>query len=213
MDEAGGDSFDTLPEHTSAHRWFKRAVAKVIISAELESILSGGCFDYDRHERQYHIAGTTIIALDHGGESLSMPTAEDRRHLASLVGRLAQRLISNQGGGEALHAALEEGLGREDYAQRLQKGLLALSGILSYLTPADVAGVVANCWLQGSVCQEVDAELSRILQPRAGIGRIREIPVWLRDIVLWRNSGVTKIGKSHEWPHQLFGDGSRHETR
>lgn len=208
MDEARGDSFDALPEHTSAQRWFKRAVAKVIVSVELESILSGGCFDYDRHERQYHIAGTTIIALDHGGESLRAPTADDRRHLASLVGRLAQRLISNEGGGDALHAALEEGIGRDDYGQRLQKGLLALSGILSYLTPADVAGVVAHCWFQGTVCQEVDLELSRIIPASAGIGHLRELPAWVRNIVLWRKSGVTRVGKTQRGQQSLSDDSS-----
>lgn len=213
MDEAPGDTFDALPEHTSSQRWFKRAVAKVIISSEFESILSGGCFDYDRHERQYHIAGTTIIALDHGGESLSVPTAEDRRCLASLVSRLAQRLISNEGGSEAIHATLEQGLGRDDYAQRLQKGLLALSGILSYLTPADMAGIVANCWLQGSVCEEVDAELSRVIPSAIGIGELRAAPVWLRDIALWRKSGVTKLGNSHGVSQHRLSDGRGDQPR
>jgi hypothetical protein len=196
MDEAPGDSFDALPERTSTQRWFKRAVAKVIISGELESILSGGGFDYDRHERQYHVAGTTIIALDHGGEALTAPTAEDRRCLASLVGRLAERLMSHDGNGEALHAALEQGLGKDDYAQRLQKALLALSGILSYLTPSDLAGIVASCWIQGDVCQEVDAALTRVIPDNTGIGQLRATPAWLRNIVLWRKSGVTKISHS-----------------
>jgi hypothetical protein len=198
MDEAPGDTFDALPERTSAQRWFKRSVAKVIVSTEFESILSGGGFDYDRHERQYHIAGTTIIALDHGGEALTAPTAEDRRCLASLVGRLAERLISHDGNGEALHAALEQGLGRDDYAQRLQKGLLALSGILSYLTPTELAGIVVSCWIQGGVCDEVGAALTRVLPDATGVGQLRTTPAWLRDIMLWRKSGVTKIGRPHE---------------
>jgi hypothetical protein len=193
MDEASGDTFDALPEHTAAQRWFKRAVAKVIISSEFESILSGGGFDYDRHERQYHVAGTTIIALDHGGESLAAPTVDDRRCLASTVGRLAQRLISNEDNGFALHDVLNQGLGRDDYAQRLQKGLLALSGIISYLTPTELVGIVGNCWLQGNVCKEVDEELRRMLPRSAETDRLREISPWLRDIALWRRSGIVSL--------------------
>lgn len=193
MDEARGDSFDALPERTAAQRWFKRSVAKVIISSEFEAILSGSCFDYDRHERQYHIAGTTIFALDHGGEALSVPNDEDRLRLGALVGRLAQRLNSDGGNGEALHAVLGQSLGRDDYSQRLQKGLLALSGILSYLTPTELAGIVANCWFQGGVCAEVDAELARVVPLDARTRQLRDGPRWLRDIVLWRRSGLTRV--------------------
>jgi hypothetical protein len=194
MDEARGDSFDALPERTAAQKWFKRAVAKVIISAEFESILSGGGFDYDRHERQYHINGTTIIALDHGGEALTPPSAQDRRCLASLVGRLAERISSYSGSGEALHAVLGESLGRDDYAQRLQRGLLALSGILSYLAPTELAGIVANCWFQGVVCAEVDAELARVVSQSGEARQLHDCPGWLRDIALWRRTGIVKLG-------------------
>jgi hypothetical protein len=104
--------------------------------------------------------------------------------------------MSHDGNGEALHAALEQGLGKDDYAQRLQKALLALSGILSYLTPSDLAGIVASCWIQGDVCQEVDAALTRVIPDNTGIGQLRATPAWLRNIVLWRKSGVTKISHS-----------------
>lgn len=190
MDEAPGVTFDELPERTRPQRWFKRSVAKAIVACELESILSGQKFDYDRHERQYHVAGTTIIALDHGGEALQEPRDDDRRCLAGFVGGLADRILTGEEATSAVQAALQDGLGESDYAQRLQKGLLAMSGIMSHLDASDFTGIVATCLLQGTVCSEVRAALERVVAGNPRAAMLETAPLWLRNVGLWKATGL-----------------------
>jgi hypothetical protein len=193
MDEAPGVTFDDLSERTRPQRWFKRSVAKAIVACELESILHGKGFDYDRHERQYHVAGTTIIALDHGGEALQEPQDDDRQCLATFVGALADRVLAGEAVTSAVQSVLRDGLGESDYAQRLQKGLLAMSGIMSYLDASDFTGIVATCLLQGNVCPEVREELERIVASNPQATALETAPVWLKNIGLWRSTGLLSI--------------------
>ena len=193
MDEAPGVTFDDLPEVTRMQQWFKRGAAKVIVSCEIESILSGKGFDFDRHERQYHVAGRRIIALDHGGEDLNEPQAHDRQCLALFVRRLAEKVRHGEDVTTAVELILRDSLGESDYAQRLQKGLLAMSGIMSYLDTADLMGIVATCLSKGTVCDEVRIELETLARNDERIAALDKVPEWIRDVVLWRTTGLLSI--------------------
>ncbi len=193
MDEAPGRSFDELPECNFFQRRYKKAVAKAIIAAELESILSGGGFDCDRHERQYHVHKNTIIALDHGGESLDPPSEEDRLRLASIVGHIVTAAVEEKDIKAAMLEAMGGSEGNDDYTQRLRKGLLSLSFILQFVDSRDIAGIISSCITSGQVCAEVQEELIRSLPQNSIYSKFYELPAWIQNISSWSLSKLVRL--------------------
>ena len=143
----------------------RKAVALSYVTVELIRILSGKCFDVDRHGAQMRIERTgpeTYHAglFDFGGMGLEEPTEKEKGMLARAVVSIADAFASKGNPVQALNdfVKTENGEGISG-VKRARKALLALQDFMKELDQKDISA----CLL--SVCQspEVDPLFKDVL--------------------------------------------------
>lgn len=172
----------TLGEENSPERAYARKAALAHLTAEFLNILSGDCFDHDRHGAQNKLRrlenGRNALGLfDHGCMALSPPSEQEKRELAQVVSDLLQNHRTNPGGIlKQIHEILRQK--REDqgrspaYLISVERALLALNDFMKFdadtksslLKPNDLPMVISAVFRSG----EVDPIFSKELINRFG---------------------------------------------
>ncbi|WP_173237643.1 hypothetical protein [Legionella antarctica] len=139
-----GNEFNELTDMT-----IKEAIAKAVMTKELQILLSGGVFDSDRHGSQLRVTvdGNQIYLglYDFGEMSLEPLSQEELQSYAALVRELPKTIKTNQSIPELfqkhIQKVIDEGRAYR-HLMRINKSLLALNDFKQYLTNDDLMQIV-----------------------------------------------------------------------
>lgn len=149
IERAYGIEFNDLPRITQEDIVTRKIIAKAVITVELINILSGGCFDSDRHGNQLCYQNNTLGLYDFGEMLLEPPQDIELRQLAQFLETLPKAVqhggLQNTNFDELLsehikkvHAVHEP----STYLMRVRKAVLALHDFKKELTNEEVMEVL-----------------------------------------------------------------------
>lgn len=155
IERAYGIEFNELPKTTACHLEIRKAVARAVITNELITILSGDCFDSDRHGNQLRISvdpDAKVITLglyDFGELALDRPNPAELQQLAAFIRDVGATsvfdmlLASHFDNLLSKHIDAVIGSGQSArYLMRIRKAFLALQDFKSDLSTLELASVI-----------------------------------------------------------------------
>lgn len=143
LEEVEGISFNRLPQDTPEQIHLRRVVAIAVLQKELKLILSGGCFDCDRHGEQLKVSiapdGVIHLGLfDFGEMGLEELSSREMQQVAVFLTALPKALKNNQSitgvMEEHINLAVRQGKSY-NHLIRMQKAFLALQDYVRVLEP------------------------------------------------------------------------------
>ncbi|MFA6301539.1 MAG: ABC transporter [Legionella sp.] len=162
IDRMYGIEFNDLPRETASDKATVKAIAKAVLKTELSIILSGGCFDSDRHGNQLRIDKDTLGLYDFGEMSLEEPGSVELKQLANVLVWLPKAALDNLFLSNNFDALLSEHIKQAEIANespryliRIRKASLALRDFQKELSTQELIEVLTSVNQSGGVHQEL----------------------------------------------------------
>lgn len=146
-----GIEFNDLSTETNHDKEIKRTIAYAVMQKELLTILSGGCFDSDRHGNQLRVqidSHTVKLGLyDFGEMATELPTQSDIQQLVSVIRAVPDFVWKHETLDNVFDAVLSEHIEKTHntrYLLRIRKALLALHDFQQWLTVNDLKSIILD---------------------------------------------------------------------
>ncbi|WP_454783355.1 AarF/UbiB family protein [Legionella sp. WA2022007384] len=174
-----GIEFNELPNLTKEDKATRKAIAKAVITVELVNILSGGCFDSDRHGNQLRYEHDKLGLYDFGEMSLAPPTEVELRQLGDVLRSVPKTAIKNALFGTSFDTLLSEHIEKArkageptTYLMRVRKAFLALRDFQKELSNEELFGILKSVNTSGLIHPKLQTQFSNCIR---NLGYLNEL--------------------------------------